>query len=131
MATFDELLAECKLLPDEIAAAAIAIARYAAAVSGKEWVKDSSGKWRPASENFITIKPQWKQAKSLAVTLRGEPREFEAENSLALKNDQNGYSAFRLESPDQIADAFVAIKRAHLLFERGRTRLKTSPQTIG
>ncbi|MDR7033235.1 hypothetical protein [Mesorhizobium sp. BE184] len=131
MADFEELLDECDLLPSDIAPAAKAIAYYAASVSGNVWTKDQSGKWRPTAENFVTIKPQWKQAKSLAVTLRGEPAEFEASSSLDIKKDQNGYSAFRLEVASQIADAFVAIKRAHVLFERGRTRTKTSPKTIG
>jgi hypothetical protein len=131
MASLDELLSDCAKLPNRISGAAEAIVQYVSAISGSEWECDTSGQWRPVSENFVTVKPQWKQAGNFAVTIRGEPPEFELRDSLSLLKDQHGYSAFRLETAEQIAAAFIYIERARALFERGRTRVRTTPKTIG
>jgi hypothetical protein len=130
MSKIAELIVEAKQLPVELAAVAEAIVYFVAARSGQNWQKDDSGRWRPLTENPVTLKPQWKRAQSLAITLRGNPHEFEMHELLELKKDQNGYSAFRVDSPDQAAAAFAYIDRAYTIFERGRARLQTSPKTI-
>ena len=131
MADNGELILECKKLPMEISGAAEAIVQFCTAISGPSWKISNDGKWCPQAENFVTVKPQWKQAKSLAITLRGEPSEFDVSANLPLVKDQNGYSAFRLKSAIQIADAFRYVSRAHVLFKRGRSRAHTTPVSVG
>ncbi|MBY0611446.1 MAG: hypothetical protein K2P80_04620 [Beijerinckiaceae bacterium] len=131
MTEFEDLIAECRQLPAEITGASEAIVFFVSSISGKLWTRDVSGRWRPTNANFITLKPQWKQARSLAVTLRGNPDEFETNGLLELKKDQNGYCAFRLESASQIADAMKFVQRAKTLFDRGRTRERKGQLTIG
>jgi hypothetical protein len=131
MTEFEALISDCKKLPGTISGAAEAIAHFAMAITEESLQRDTSGRWRPPSHNFVTVKPQYERAHSLAVTLRGNPHEFEVGDRLKLGPDQNGYSAFRLEAPDQIADAFKYVNRAHVLFELGRTRDQKTPKTIG
>ena len=131
MANSDDLISECRKLPGEIAAVAEAIVRFVSSESGDDWNVGDSGRWRPSSENPVTLKPQWKQARSLAVTLRGNPQEFEQGKRLELTKDQNGYSSFRLDQAAQSAEAFAYISRAYVIFERGRARSQTTPKTVG
>ncbi len=126
----NELLEECRKLPANLSSAAEAIVHYASSLVNEDWQSATSGRWKPINSNFVTLKPQWKQAGNLAVTLRGTPDEYEVWDGLELKKDQNGYSAFRLENPDQIAAAFSYVRRAHKLFERGRTRSHKTPKTL-
>ena len=131
MAELEHLIADCRKLPSEIASASEAMVRYVSSLTGQEWVKGGNGRWRPASANYVTLKPQWKQARSLAITVRGNPDEFERSPILPLMPDQHGYSAFKLEHAGQIADAFSYIERARTLYDRGRTRQQTTPRTVG
>ena len=120
----------CDKLPQNISDAAKAAYAYIAAVSHQQLTCDTQGRWFVKTSNFATLKPQWKRAKSLAVTLRGNPNEFEETTELTLQADQNGYSICKLESPEQIASLFVYLKRAQSLFEKGSQRKQTSPKTV-
>jgi hypothetical protein len=52
-------------------------------------------------DNFwtVTIQPR---VQSLALTVRGEPRQYERFSALEVKADQHGYSRFKVERTDQI-----------------------------
>ena len=80
--------------------------------------------------NFVTFVVHHKRANNLTVTLRGKPSEFEQQSGLEIKADQNGYSLFKLERPDQLAAASWYIRRAFELFNRGRSRTPKTQKTI-
>jgi len=111
---------EIKLIPllEKPASELIKLARSlfsttSVAKEGKRWV---------FNPNFVTFHVQHARAKSIAVTLRGNPQEFPRRPELELKADRPGYSIFRLESPDQQAAASEYIKRAAELYKQGRSR---------
>ena len=125
------LLADCGKLPAGVSEVAEALVLYADASSHGELVAGASGRWRLDGHNYLTLKPQYARANNLAVTLRGNPDEFEDRAELSLQKDQNGYSAFRLERASQAAAAFYYVERAHTLFERGASRRQVTPRTLG
>ena len=80
---------------------------------GKRWVYEP---------NFVTFTVQWQRAKSIVITLRGNPLEFALSPRLELKKDRPGYSICRVTSPARLAAAASYIERAHELYARGRAR---------
>ncbi len=127
---FNELISECRALPLEIAAQAEGIARYINEFCTGGWSKNSNGRY-VSDPNFVTIKPQIARANNLAVTIRGNPHEFEKGEMIVVKGDQAGYSRFILDNPKQLADCLMHIDRARTLYDRGRTRSQSTPTTIG
>jgi hypothetical protein len=89
-----------------------------------------SDQWVYRPENFVTMKVQHARAKSLRFSLRGNPHEFEADPVLTLKAGQAGYSTCVLDDPRQLAACLNYIQRAHTVYNRGRTRRQTTPQTV-
>ena len=129
--TVDELINECRKLPNEIAPAAEAIVRYISSVADGNWVEGDSGRWRIQGANFVTVKSQYARAGTLAITVRGNPHEFEVLDGLELKTDQNGYSRFAFGDPRHTVDAIACVRRAKTLFDRGGQRPQTTPRTLG
>jgi len=91
-----------------------------------DFEQDSQGRWVPRPDNFVTIKVQ-PQAKNLAVTLRGNPNEFLNHDELSIRQDQNGYSIFRLSKPSQLNAAADYVFRAAEIYRRGRNRIQKQP----
>ena len=80
-----------------------------------------------ADPNFVTFDIHWKRAKNVALSLRGDPTEFDQAAVLPLKRGMGGYSECTVTNPAQLAAAASYISRAAEIYSRGRTRIKKRP----
>jgi hypothetical protein len=62
-------------------------------------------------DNFWAVKIQ-PRARSLAITVRGEPKQFSLASGLKIVPDRGSYSRFTISSPSQVDAAVAAIMRA-------------------
>jgi len=88
--------------------------------------QDNHGRWVARPENFVTLRVQ-PQAENIAITLRGNPGEFLEFGELHLRQDQEGYSIFRISEASELRAASVHISRAAELYRRGRNRTPQQP----
>lgn len=72
---------------------------------------EKSHRYVEKPDNYFTVKIQ-PRARSLVITLRGEPKHFSTIRNLTIVPDQNGYSRTMITSASQIDDAVAAILRA-------------------
>lgn len=82
---------------------------------GRRWV---------GSENFVTFTIQHSKARSIAISLRGNPSEFPSFNELPLKAGM-GYGAYTectVKKPRQLPAVAMCIQRAYELYTKGSTR---------
>ena len=98
---------------------------------------DSTGRWVARDENFVSFRVQWKRARSLVMTVRGNPGDFQLPSeisaatslpTLELKPDQGGYSRCTITSVRQLAAASAYIAQALAIAQQfgGRPR-RTNP----
>jgi hypothetical protein len=83
-----------------------------------------SGKYVESPDNFWTIKVQPRD-KSLRITVRGRPEQFNVPDSIELKADMTGYSSFKVRTLDQLGAALSLITQARKK-GTGRRRSRTS-----
>lgn len=86
--------------------------------------------WVYRNDNYVTIRIQYARAQSPVFSLRGNPHEFEADSTLEIKAGQNGYSRCTVNSPRQLAAITKYIERALVIYQRGRSRVPTTPRTV-
>lgn len=70
-----------------------------------------SGRFIERPDNFWTVKLQPRD-KSLAITVRGYPRDFRVPDAIDLKADRTGYSRFKVERMEDIPGAVSIIQQA-------------------
>ncbi len=85
---------------DEIGRALLEVVRSKS--DGQLRFYPKSGRYVEYPDNFWTVKPQPRDM-SFRITVRGAPDSFHDVDSLELKPDQSGYSAFKLRSMEQIS----------------------------
>jgi hypothetical protein len=78
-------------------------------------------KWVVSPKNFVTFIIQHTRAKSIALSLRGNPDEYANFSSIKIKAGQNGYSETKIEALHQVGDAEKCICRAWEIYQ-SRTR---------
>jgi hypothetical protein len=113
-----------------ISASAQALADFSEAISKNSHFQSEGNRFVLRPANFVTFTVHYKRGNHITVSVRGAVSEFEGRKELAIKKDQNGYSAFKFESADQLEAATYYVKRAAELYERGRTRSKKTPKTV-
>ncbi|MCB1433839.1 MAG: hypothetical protein KDK75_15515 [Alphaproteobacteria bacterium] len=125
----ESLLAEVSKL-SKIHRVAGGLVEFALSLEPNSELKSEHGRYVVRPKNFVTFSVHSSRTNNLTVTMRGNPSEFEHTAELLVKKDQNGYSVFRLEEIGQLAAAANHIKRAHTLFDRGRTRPIKAVKTV-
>lgn len=73
--------------------------------------RTSAGRFVNRPNNYWTVKVQPRD-QSLRITVRGRPEDFRPVPDIELKPDQNGYSAFKLERPQQARSAIALLRQA-------------------
>ncbi len=106
-----------------------ALVQFALKIGGGD-TEHSAARYVVRPDNFVTFQPHWKRALNLAVTLRGNPCEFELQDGLQLKRSMNGYSSFSLEKIEHLAAAFRYVRRAKEIYDRGSNRIPKTQKTI-
>jgi hypothetical protein len=72
-----------------------------------------SGKYVNRPNNFWTAKVQPRDG-SLAITVRGNPGDFERMDELDIRPDRRGYSRFKVQRPDQMEHAWRTLRKSAL-----------------
>ncbi|MDD5228740.1 MAG: hypothetical protein PHN45_03450 [Methylococcales bacterium] len=90
-----------------------------------------SKRWVP-SKNFITFTIQHAQKQNIAISLRGNLKEFLRFDELPLRKGMgNGaYSECTLNHVNQLPALAMTIRRAYELYHQGRQREKRHPSII-
>jgi len=79
--------------------------------SGDLVFHSQSGKYVQSPDNFWTVKIQ-PHARSLRITVRGNPHEFRAPPGIDLKGDMHGYSVFTITQASQLDGALSIVRQA-------------------
>jgi len=87
-----------------------------------------SNRW-VAEPNLVTFDVHWKRAKNIALSLRGNPEEFQHSELLAIKPGMGGYSECTITHVGQLAAAASYVSRAAEIRRRGRNRTPKRPVT--
>ena len=72
---------------------------------------EESQKYVESPDNFWTVKIQ-PRARDLAITVRGNPADFEMSHGLDLKPDRPGYSRFKVSRPEHVETALRILAQA-------------------
>ena len=81
-------------------------------IPGELEYRERSGRFIETPDNFWTVRIQPRD-RSLRVTVRGNPEEFRAPPPIELRRDMAGYSAFKVQSVDQVGAALDIILQAN------------------
>ncbi|MCQ8130661.1 hypothetical protein [Methylomonas rivi] len=114
----------------ELTSIGLALADFCEALAEGGLFERSDARWVMRPNNFVTLEPHWKRVKNIAISLRGKPEEFAPLPELPIKAGMSGYSECKVESPRQLAAAAFYIRRAHEIYERGRTRLPKGQKVV-
>ncbi len=88
-----------------------------------------SKRWIP-SFNFVTLNIQYSRSKSIAISLRGNPKEFIEFEELPLREGMGSgaYTECTFQRVNQLPALAMHIRKAYEIKKAGRSRIKKSPQ---
>ncbi|WP_274061511.1 hypothetical protein [Vibrio parahaemolyticus] len=112
-----------------LAVVGTALASYAESIADGGKFELSGNRWVVRPDNFVTFEIHYQRTLNIAVSLRGNPCEFAEFLELPLKKGMGGYSECSITKPCQLAAAAFYVRRAHELYQRGRSRMQKQ-QTI-
>jgi len=73
--------------------------------------KSKSGKYIARPDNFFTLKIQPRD-QSIAITVRGTPDRFTSVSNIEIKDDQAGYSRFKVRKSNEVMEGINIIEQA-------------------
>jgi hypothetical protein len=107
----ETFLTELDLLPAELAEAGRALFQSIRQEFDGYLQRTPSGRFVNRPSNFWAIKIQPRD-RSLSVILRGYAHEYRGLTSLEIKDDQRGYSRFKLARPGDLQPALTLLRKA-------------------
>lgn len=108
----------------------VALAAYAENIADGGKFERSGNRWVVRPNNFVTFEPHYKRTLNIAVSLRGNPKEFAEFPELPLKEGMAGYSECTITKPNHLAAAAFYIRRAQELYQRGRNRPRKNQKIV-